>query len=88
MGAAARHARPRSSATSTSPRRSPPTRSATALQRWPVDGVPHKPAAWLLTTARHRAVDLLRRDRNYAARLARLQVEADRAERRYYVDAG
>jgi RNA polymerase sigma-70 factor (ECF subfamily) len=53
---------------------------ATALQRWPVDGVPSRPAAWLLTVARRRAVDVLRRDRIYAARLALLQVDADRAE--------
>ncbi len=52
----------------------------TALERWPVDGVPPKPGAWLMTTARRRAVDRLRRDRAYAARLAVLQVEADRAE--------
>ncbi|WP_433303817.1 RNA polymerase sigma factor [Actinoplanes sp. CA-030573] len=51
---------------------------AAALQRWPRDGVPNRPAAWLLTTARHRAVDLLRRDRVLAAKLALLQVEADR----------
>ncbi|HEX5349222.1 MAG TPA: RNA polymerase sigma factor [Pseudonocardiaceae bacterium] len=53
---------------------------ASALQHWPVDGVPTRPAAWLLTVARRRAVDLLRRDRAYASRLALLQVEADRAE--------
>ncbi|WP_030434185.1 RNA polymerase sigma factor [Actinoplanes subtropicus] len=53
---------------------------AAALQRWPRDGVPDRPAAWLLTTARHRAVDLLRRDRVLAAKLALLQVEADRYE--------
>jgi RNA polymerase sigma-70 factor (ECF subfamily) len=52
---------------------------AVALERWPVDGVPERPAAWLLTTARRRAVDLLRRDRTYATRLAVLQLEADRA---------
>ncbi|MFI6711066.1 RNA polymerase sigma factor [Nonomuraea sp. NPDC050478] len=50
-----------------------------ALVRWPVDGVPPKPGAWLMTTARRRAVDRLRRDRTYASRLALLQVEADRA---------
>lgn len=50
-----------------------------ALQRWPVDGVPDRPAAWLLTTARRRAIDLLRRNRSYAARLALLQVEIDRS---------
>ncbi|MBF8190103.1 RNA polymerase sigma factor [Nonomuraea sp. K274] len=50
-----------------------------ALAHWPVDGVPPKPGAWLMTTARRRAVDRLRRDKAYAARLAILQVEADRA---------
>jgi RNA polymerase sigma-70 factor (ECF subfamily) len=51
----------------------------TALARWPVDGVPDQPLAWLLTTARRKAVDRIRRDRTYADRLARLQVEVDRA---------
>ncbi|MFC3997548.1 RNA polymerase sigma factor [Nocardiopsis sediminis] len=50
-----------------------------ALVHWPVQGVPARPAAWLLTTARRKAVDRLRRDQAYAARLAVLQVEADRA---------
>ncbi|AQS71354.1 RNA polymerase sigma factor [Streptomyces pactum] len=49
-----------------------------ALVHWPVQGVPARPGAWLLTTARRRAVDRLRRDRAYAARLAALQVEMDR----------
>ncbi len=47
-----------------------------ALARWPVDGVPGNPVAWLLTTARRKAVDRLRRDKLYAARLALLHVEA------------
>jgi RNA polymerase sigma-70 factor (ECF subfamily) len=51
---------------------------ATALERWPVDGVPGRPGAWLLTTARRKAVDRLRRDKAYAARIAVLQAEADR----------
>ncbi|MEU0791413.1 RNA polymerase sigma factor [Amycolatopsis sp. NPDC005961] len=50
-----------------------------ALVHWPVDGVPPNPGAWLMTTARRKAVDRLRRDQAYAARLAVLQVEADRA---------
>jgi RNA polymerase sigma-70 factor, ECF subfamily len=33
---------------------------ATALTRWPVDGIPNNPGAWLMTTARHRAIDRLR----------------------------
>ncbi len=33
---------------------------ATALVRWPIDGIPNNPAAWLMTTARNRAIDRLR----------------------------
>ncbi|MBE1593822.1 RNA polymerase sigma factor [Nonomuraea angiospora] len=50
-----------------------------ALRHWPVEGVPPKPGAWLMTTARRKAVDRLRRDQAFAARLAILQVEAERA---------
>ena len=32
-----------------------------ALERWPESGVPDKPGAWLMATAKHRAIDLLRR---------------------------
>jgi RNA polymerase sigma-70 factor, ECF subfamily len=53
---------------------------ATAVQRWPNEGVPNRPAAWLLTVARRRAVDILRRDKVLAAKLALLQVEADRRQ--------
>jgi RNA polymerase sigma-70 factor (ECF subfamily) len=48
-----------------------------ALQRWPVDGVPKVPLAWLLTTARRKSVDRLRRDSAYAARLAIMHAEAE-----------
>jgi len=34
-----------------------------ALERWPESGVPENPGAWLMTTARHRAIDRLRRGR-------------------------
>jgi RNA polymerase sigma-70 factor (ECF subfamily) len=52
----------------------------TALVRWPIDGVPANPGGWLMTTARRKAVDRLRRDQVYAAKLAIQQVDADRAE--------
>jgi RNA polymerase sigma-70 factor (ECF subfamily) len=35
----------------------------TAVDRWPRDGVPANPAGWIVTTARNRAVDVVRRDR-------------------------
>ncbi|MBU7598228.1 sigma-70 family RNA polymerase sigma factor [Streptomyces sp. P38-E01] len=41
-----------------------------ALERWPESGVPDRPGAWLMATARHRAVDLLRRRETYARKLA------------------
>ncbi|MCL7428915.1 RNA polymerase sigma factor [Streptomyces sp. YS415] len=59
-----------------------------ALVHWPVEGVPARPGAWLLTTARRKAVDRLRRDQAYAARLAILQAEADRADPAPPADAG
>ncbi|MGW3355969.1 RNA polymerase sigma factor [Streptomyces bungoensis] len=40
-----------------------------ALERWPRDGVPGNPGAWLMATARHRAVDLVRRRETYARKL-------------------
>jgi len=43
-----------------------------ALERWPVDGIPRDPAAWLLIVARRRAIDLLRRDIRYRDKLAEL----------------
>ena len=39
-----------------------------ALDHWPADGVPDRPGAWLLTTARRRALDHLRRTRRAGAR--------------------
>ncbi|WP_041289317.1 RNA polymerase sigma factor [Kribbella flavida] len=35
---------------------------ATAVERWPADGVPPNPGAWLTTTANHKAIDRLRRE--------------------------
>ncbi len=41
-----------------------------ALQQWPRSGVPMNPGAWLMATARHRAIDLVRRKETYANKLA------------------
>ncbi|MGZ6344468.1 MAG: RNA polymerase sigma factor, partial [Candidatus Limnocylindrales bacterium] len=41
-----------------------------ALERWPQDGLPANPGAWITTTARHRAVDRLRRAKRFAQKQA------------------
>ncbi|MER7199938.1 RNA polymerase subunit sigma-24 [Streptomyces sp. CB01635] len=41
-----------------------------ALEQWPVEGVPDNPGAWLMATAKHRAIDLVRRKERYARKLA------------------
>jgi RNA polymerase sigma factor (sigma-70 family) len=43
-----------------------------ALEQWPKAGVPVDPGPWLMATAKHRAIDLLRRQERYAAKLALL----------------
>ncbi len=40
-----------------------------ALQRWPRQGAPERPGAWLLVTARNKAIDRVRRDRRYQDKL-------------------
>ena len=48
---------------------------ALAAERWPHDGVPEHPAAWLIATGRNRAVDRIRRDRTYQSKLALLELK-------------
>jgi RNA polymerase sigma-70 factor (ECF subfamily) len=48
---------------------------AVALDRWPREGPPSNPAAWITTTARRKAIDRLRRDRTFAEK--REQLEGD-----------
>jgi RNA polymerase sigma-70 factor (ECF subfamily) len=44
-----------------------------ALETWPAQGIPDRPGAWLMTTARRRAIDVLRRDQRYADKVALLE---------------
>jgi RNA polymerase sigma factor (sigma-70 family) len=48
-----------------------------ALERWPIEGVPQRPGAWLLTVARRRAIDLVRRDNRYREKLQQLDWPAE-----------
>jgi RNA polymerase sigma factor (sigma-70 family) len=44
-----------------------------ALENWPEHGIPDKPGAWLMTAARRRAIDIMRRDKRYREKLALLE---------------
>jgi RNA polymerase sigma-70 factor (ECF subfamily) len=46
---------------------------ATAISRWPREGVPANPGAWITLTARNSAIDRLRRERRYAEKLRELE---------------
>ncbi|MFI6862773.1 RNA polymerase sigma factor [Streptomyces sp. NPDC050421] len=48
-----------------------------ALEQWPESGVPDNPGAWLMATARHRAIDLVRRRETYARKLAEMGRDLD-----------
>ncbi|HWY93675.1 MAG TPA: sigma-70 family RNA polymerase sigma factor, partial [Steroidobacteraceae bacterium] len=55
---------------------------ATALARWPQAGIPPSPAGWIITTARNKALDRLRREatRSERQRAAQLLTEAEQVE--------
>ena len=55
---------------------------ATAVERWPDDGVPPNPGAWLTTTANHKAIDRLRREakRDGKQKEAQVMYDADPSE--------
>jgi len=53
---------------------------ATALRLWPTDGIPHNPDAWLLTVARRRQVDAIRRRQTRSAGEEHLKLMADEIE--------
>src|ERR1700757_1581581 len=47
-----------------------------ALEQWPVRGVPDGPGAWLMATAKHRAIDLIRRRASYERKLQEIGRDA------------
>jgi RNA polymerase sigma-70 factor, ECF subfamily len=48
---------------------------AVAVERWPQDGLPSNPGAWITTTARRKAIDRLRRDRTFAQKRHLLETD-------------
>src|SRR2546421_6533977 len=53
-----------------------------ALERWPVEGIPRNPSAWITTTARHKAIDRLRRTSTFARKQVLLQELVEQEEQR------
>jgi RNA polymerase sigma-70 factor (ECF subfamily) len=50
---------------------------ATALEKWPTDGVPQNPRAWLISTGRFKAIDAIRRSARFNASLGRIAEDID-----------
>ena len=48
-----------------------------ALEQWPAEGVPDNPGAWLMTTAKRRAIDRIRRDETFRRKVEELGRELD-----------
>jgi RNA polymerase sigma-70 factor (ECF subfamily) len=59
---------------------------ATAAARWPRDGVPSNPRAWLVTTARNRAIDRVRREKTLAEKTRQLDLPPEAAEDEVHID--
>jgi RNA polymerase sigma factor (sigma-70 family) len=59
-----------------------------ALEQWPDEGVPRNPGAWLMTVGKRRAVDLIRRDQNYARKLEQVARDLETAEQTTLGDPG
>src|SRR6476660_2952097 len=47
-----------------------------ALEQWPRDGIPHRPGAWLTSTARRRAIDRIRLQRSPSSTCSALQARS------------
>ena len=54
---------------------------ATAVEQWPREGVPQNPRAWIIGTARHKAIDRIRREARFAP-AARRMIRHDRGRSR------
>src|SRR3954471_8418442 len=52
-----------------------------ALEQWPESGVPDNPGAWLMATAKHRAIDRFRREKLFEQKRDALGVEAELRQR-------
>src|SRR5207248_10124332 len=58
-----------------------------ALEQWPVSGVPEKPGAWLMGTAKHHAIDLIRRRQTLERKHEEIGRDAERAHESNDLDA-
>src|SRR3982751_1817908 len=57
-----------------------------ALEQWPESGVPDNPAAWLMGTAKHRAIDVLRRGSTLERKQREIARELEQEQRRGGLD--
>ena len=57
-----------------------------ALEQWPTSGVPEKPGAWLMATAKHRAIDLIRRRTTLERKHEEIGRDVERAQEGLDVD--
>ncbi|TMF67946.1 MAG: RNA polymerase sigma factor [Chloroflexi bacterium] len=57
-----------------------------AVEQWPVEGVPDRPGAWLMGTAKHRAVDLIRRRKTLERKHQEIGRDFERAQEALHVD--
>jgi len=58
-----------------------------ALEQWPTSGVPEKPGAWLMATAKHHAIDLIRRRQTLERKHEEIGRDAERAQENIDLDA-
>src|SRR5690349_20816138 len=57
-----------------------------ALEQWPESGIPQNPGAWLMTAAKHRAIDLLRRNTRLERKHEELARELEEQQQRSFTD--